>query len=165
MAYKLKWNNDDNVVVEYAVKDSNGNNIVSTYVSKGDASSFLEEVSYVDGVLTLQNPFSLASNSTRTQSLGTTTSSSNKFVFDNITNSYNGIMLFTYNNIMIMLPVYSLTVGTTYKTTGIVLYNNSNNYVSTIINYKITSEDKLEIWSGDSNYSITNGLTGNLYLI
>lgn len=103
--------------------------------------------------------------------LGSVSSSSNKFTF-NINTTYNlssggGLGVFTFGNCMMLIPLFNLTSGTTYKTAGTFVYDTSGSVITTTINYKYTrsgSVNRLEIWSGNSNYPFVNGYTGYLFL-
>ena len=91
-----------------------------------------------------------------------------QFTFtDNVFNASNNKWLgtFTMGNCFFMIPLYGLTQGTTYKTNGTFVYSSLGEVVSTTINYKITNNTTITVWSGNSNFDLQSGYTAYLSLL
>lgn len=91
-----------------------------------------------------------------------------QFTFtDNVFNASNNKWLgtFTMGNCFFMIPLYGLTQGTTYKTNGTFVYSSLGEVVSTTINYKITNNTTITVWSGNSNFTMQEGYTAYLSLL
>ena len=91
-----------------------------------------------------------------------------QFTFtDNVFNASNNKWLgtFTMGNCFFMIPLYGLTQGTTYKTNGTFVYSSLGEVVSTTVNYKITNDTTITVWSGNSNFTMQEGYTAYLSLL
>ena len=91
-----------------------------------------------------------------------------QFTFgSNVFNASNNKWLgtFTMGNCFFMIPLYGLTQGTTYKTNGTFVYSSLGEVVSTTVNYKITNDTTITVWSGNSNFTMQEGYTAYLSLL
>ena len=79
-------------------------------------------------------------------------------------NGENKIGILTFGNTFTILPLYNLTSGTMYKTSGTFVYDENGSVKTTTINFSCDSENsKLRVWSGDRNYHFANGYTAYLF--
>lgn len=67
----------------------------------------------------------------------------------NLTNNYDGIYIFTYGRAMTFIPIYQLEVGYEYKVSA-ALCNSGGEYKNKILTYKLTSENKLQIYQKEN---------------
>lgn len=79
-----------------------------------------------------------------------------------IGSDYNGIYVFTHSYLTMLVPIYNLTVGQTYKFTGPGLQNAQGSVITMIHNMMRNSDNTLDIWSGNSDYPMIAGRIGTL---
>ena len=79
----------------------------------------------------------------------------------NIGSDYNGLYVFTHSYLTMLIPVYNLTDGKTYKFTGPGLQNAQGSVLNLVHNMK-RSGQYLTIWSGNTDYPFIAGRTGIL---
>lgn len=130
----------------------------------------IQGVNDIEATIGDETPKALQSDLTPVATLPTTCSDG-KYTFILGTNEPKGTFLFTYANLFIILPVYNLTLDTTYKVVGPSVYDAETGAVRKIIyNYKlkkVSVQYRLEIWSGETsegaNYPLIDGYTGYLF--
>ena len=83
--------------------------------------------------------------------------------FNSSQNKWIGV--FTMGNCFFIIPLYGLSKNTTYKTNGTFVYSSLGEVVSTTVNYRIDSNSKVSVWSGNENFTFQNGYTCYLSLI
>lgn len=84
-------------------------------------------------------------------------------VFDSTNNKW--LAIFTMGNTFTMFPLYGLAQNTMYKCPGSFVYDSGGSVVTTTLNYKITSNKMIQVWSGNSSFTLANGYTAYLSLI
>ena len=83
--------------------------------------------------------------------------------FQSSNNKWIGV--FTLGNCFFIIPLYGLIQATTYKTNGTFVYSSLGEVVSTTVNYRIDSNNKVSVWSGNENFTMQTGYTCYLSLI
>lgn len=84
-------------------------------------------------------------------------------VFDSTNNKW--LAIFTMGNTFTMFPLYGLSQNTMYKCPGSFVYDSGGSVVTTTLNYEILSNKIVQVWSGNSSYTLQNGYTAYLSLI
>jgi len=101
--------------------------------------------------------------------LGVTKSDSNRFVFSNVDLVKNqGLGVFTFGYCNTLITLYRLNHDITYKTVGTFIYEEGElgSVVTTTINYKYNNDNHtLTIWSGNSNFSMSDNMYGYLFIV
>lgn len=80
----------------------------------------------------------------------------------NIGSDYNGIYVFTHSYLTMLVPIYALTEGQTYKFTGAGLQDGITGSVISMIHNMQRNGQYLDIWSGNSDYPMIAGRVGTL---
>lgn len=80
----------------------------------------------------------------------------------NIGSDYNGIYVFTHSYLTMLVPIYALTEGQTYKFTGAGLQDGVTGSVISMIHNMQRNGQYLDIWSGNSDYPMIAGRVGTL---
>ena len=75
------------------------------------------------------------------------------------------ICILTFGNTFILLPTYQLQPNTLYKTCGTFIYSSGGDATTTTINYTLNSNNILEIWSGNNQFSFVSNYTTYLFKI
>lgn len=75
---------------------------------------------------------------------------------------YNGLYVFTHSYLTMLIPVYALTEGQTYKFVGVGLQDGTTGSVMTMVHNMQRNGQYLDIWSGNSDYPMIAGRVGTL---
>lgn len=85
-----------------------------------------------------------------------------KGFYFNIGSDYNGIYVFTFNYLMMLVPIYGLTEKKIYKFAGPGIQDFTTGSVINMLYNMVRAGNYLYVWSGRSEYQIASGVTGTL---